>query len=64
MYLELILNAPANFRAKNPTKIPYHKLKTLIITLTINAVKMSILCVANKPAGVSSVISIPLGMKL
>ena len=34
MYLGLVLNAPANFRAKNPTKTPYHKVKTLIITYT------------------------------
>ena len=64
MYLGLVLNAPANFRAKNPTKTPYHKVKTLIITLTINAVEISIPCVVNKPASAPTVIPIPLGMKL
>ena len=64
MYLELVSNAPANFRAKNPTKTPYHKVKTLIITLTINAVEMPIPCVVNKPASVPSVIPIPPGMKV
>ena len=62
--LGLTSNAPANFRAKNPTETPYHKLKTLIITLAINAVEMSIPCVVSKPASVPSVIPIPPGMKV
>ena len=55
-------NPPVNFNEMNPTPTEYHKVKTRIITLRINAVEISIPFSVNRPLIDHSVTPIPPGI--